>query len=435
MEYRNKVTMSIEDWHKYDNDNEDYEFAYATIDFISTRPNTHKHIYSEEVIKEYAPTVVGKWVIAEYNPITNDATTHTNYQSIIGVVPNNAKVQYRYDSDGYLVASVDAVISKLYATEMYEVFRSNPKKSVSVEELVGFDKETEKYEDGVCEKNVVGFNICAITVLGDRFNPSVPKANIQITRMSEDSIELIEKEYGRYSKNNFNVDTITINDVMAKLEKIEAKLSKEETMAEDKETLVENSEVVENSLQEQVNADTENVEVEEMGCGSAKIEKAEEEIQVIEENPQNEEVVVNETEIVDEEKEAVENSEEKDLEKEKMAELETELNEAKELISKYEAEISELKAFKNSAEDAEKTKIVSETLAQIKDFCDTESYSKFEAMAEKCQYSDINGWRNEALASIANKALARMSELTSKEEGVLDMGMPTTETQKTSIYD
>ena len=58
--------MAIEDFRKYVED-DDYEFAYATVDFVSSKPNSHMHKYSEDVIKKYAPSVLGKWVVGEYD--------------------------------------------------------------------------------------------------------------------------------------------------------------------------------------------------------------------------------------------------------------------------------------------------------------------------------------------------------------------------------
>ena len=110
MEFQDRVTMSISNWTEYIND-DDIEFAFGNADFLSNRPNSHKHIYSEEVIKEYAPTVLGKWVVAEYNKYTSDATTHTDNEVIVGYVPISQEVKYRYDADGYLIADVDIIIS------------------------------------------------------------------------------------------------------------------------------------------------------------------------------------------------------------------------------------------------------------------------------------------------------------------------------------
>ena len=161
MEYQNRVTMAISDWTNYIDDN-DIEFAFGKVDFLSNKPNSHKHMYTEDVIKKYAPTVLGKWVIADYNKYTNDATTHTSDEVIVGYVPLSQEVTYRYDESGYLIASVDVIISKLYATNVYEMFKEKNYKSVSIEELVNFTEETKDLTDGVNEKIIESFNVWLI---------------------------------------------------------------------------------------------------------------------------------------------------------------------------------------------------------------------------------------------------------------------------------
>ena len=53
------------------------EFAIAHLCVLSTKPNSHGLVFSDEVLREYAPTVLGKWLVAEYDKIEQDVTTHT----------------------------------------------------------------------------------------------------------------------------------------------------------------------------------------------------------------------------------------------------------------------------------------------------------------------------------------------------------------------
>ena len=110
----------------------------------------------------------------------------------------------------------------------------------------------------------------------------------------------------------------------------------------------------------------------------------------------------------------------------------------KEKIEKYEAEISELKEFKNSVEMSKKNDIVTETLSKVKEFLTEEEYSECIEKGNSCSYENIGAWQNETLASIADKALEKVANMSSKEkeDGVLDMGIPKeNETVKTSIFD
>lgn len=438
--FNNKVSMAIEDWYNVQNDDGDYEFAYGTVDFLSTRPNSHKHIFTEDVIKEYAPSVINKWVIAYYDDLTGDVTTHVKNQHIIGRVPEQ-EVKYRYDEDGYLIASVDVILSKLYATDVYELFKRYNYRSVSIEELVGFSEDTEMFEDGKQEKKVTGFNITAISVLGLSYRPSVPNANIQLTKMSEmneENLQNAEKEYIKYSQNKNNT---TLNDIMDKLTIIEKKLNKEETMED-------NKELKSTETMEEVQADSkaepevdEKAEdkVEEMGCGSEEEkmeEQPEEEVDKKADDENSKDSKDEDSE--EEEKEADTKADDSSKEENTMAELEEKLSNAEEKIRKYEAELAELKEFKSSVEMSKKNDIVTQTLSRVKDFLSEQEYAECVKKGESCSYEEIGAWKNETLASIAEKALEKVSSMSSneKEEGVLDMGIPKeVETIKTSIFD
>lgn len=438
--FNNKVSMAIEDWYNVQNDDGDYEFAYGTVDFLSTRPNSHKHIFTEDVIKEYAPSVINKWVIAYYDDLTGDVTTHVKNQHIIGRVPEQ-EVKYRYDEDGYLVASVDVILSKLYATDVYELFKRYNYRSVSIEELVGFSEDTEMFEDGKQEKKVTGFNITAISVLGLSYRPSVPNANIQLTKMSEmneENLQNAEKEYIKYSQNKNNT---TLNDIMDKLTIIEKKLNKEETMED-------NKELKSTETMEEVQADSkaepevdEKAEdkVEEMGCGSEEEKMEEQPEEKVDKKADDEDSKDSKDEdSEEEEKEADTKADDSSKEENTMAELEEKLSNAEEKIRKYEAELAELKEFKSSVEMSKKNDIVTQTLSRVKDFLSEQEYAECVKKGESCSYEEIGAWKNETLASIAEKALEKVSSMSSneKEEGVLDMGIPKeNETVKTSIFD
>lgn len=418
MEFNNKVVMSIDDWKQY-KDDDNISLAFGRITFLSNKPNTHKHIYSIDVIKQYAPTYLGKFVVAEYDDYIGDATTHTQNQTIVGYIPTTQEVQYELKEDGYWYASVDVVISKIYAPNIYNLFKTNNYRSVSVEQLVGFTDETEKYIDGKQDKIIVGFEGIGITILGMKYNPSIQGANIQLTKMSSLEVDNIENEYVKYSQKESNSEVVSMKDIMTKLEDIEQKLNKEETMSKinenvEEEQIVLNAETNENSTEETMAEDTQQVEIEKDACGQD--EKMEE---------------------TQESEDTIETCEET-----KMAELSEELNKANDKIaeyeskiSKYESEISELIKFKENVQANEKNAIIAETLSKAKEFLDDVSYSEFVKRAEECNYECINGWKNEVLATIAERALAKMSEITSKEDGIVDMGMPEQTKETTSIFD
>lgn len=162
------------DMSEYDND----DYMVGRTAFLSTRPNSHDIVIPENVLREYAPSVLGKWVTAEVK--FNDCTTHTNGQSIVGIVPKEQDVEFVEADDGYLDAYVDCIISKRYAKEYCNVFsEDDAQRSVSIEATFSMIDEHE------CD----GFNIKTITTLGRTVRPSVPDANITIVRFSEEDAE------------------------------------------------------------------------------------------------------------------------------------------------------------------------------------------------------------------------------------------------------
>lgn len=447
MEYQNRITMSISDWVNYiDDDN--IEFAFGKVDFLSNKPNSHRHIYSEEVIKKYAPTVLGKWVVADYDKYTSDATTHTLGEVIVGYVPISQEVQYRYNAEGFLVASVDVIISKLYATNVYEMFKQKNYKSVSIEELVNFVEEDVSKIDGYEDKIIESFNICGITILGDKYNPSVPDANIQLTKMSNDEVnkELIENAYITYSEKHKDNSIDKIDIVLSKLESIERKINKEEIMLSTEEIKNSEEQVVENESIE-VNAEevVENACGEEevdnaCGEGDKEVENAEEESTEDVENACGEEVKNEETEDKEDEevkeKDDVEDDDNKEKEDAQMAELMSKLSEAESKIAEYEEELNSLRKFKQDSEYSEKMAICNQTLNKIKQFIDNVKYAEYEKQFKECSYEEVGALKNSILAQYVDEVI-EMSQTGNKNEEteIVDYGIPVPSTKVDSIYD
>ena len=154
------------------------DYAIASVCFLSTRPNSHGIGISEDVLREYAPSVLGKWITAEVK--CGDCTTHVPDQVIVGVVPKNQDVRFVEADDGYLDAYVDCIISKRYAKDYCNVFsEDDPTRAVSIEATF----------DMIDDDNASAFNIKTITTLGKFVKPSVPNANITFVRFSEDEAE------------------------------------------------------------------------------------------------------------------------------------------------------------------------------------------------------------------------------------------------------
>ena len=487
MQFKNKVSMALSDWRQFEND-EDISLAFGHVIFISTKPNSHRHMYSEEVIEEYAPSYLGKFIVSDIK--NGDATSHTETQLIIGYIPSNQEVQYTYDEEGYFQAGVDVVISKIYAIDAYNMFKNKDNKSVSVEQLVGFTAETENGIDGIDDKIVIGFEGIGVTVLGDNFMPSVPTANIKMIKMSA---EEFESEYIKYSdtKHIKNEDNI-MSEILNKLNKIEEKLSKEEIMTKDNKVEIVKYAVsigddlwgkIYQALKEKypkadgdwITSKYRIVGIYEEGAEKFVIvedyddvkkfkimftlteteleladDKTEVTVDFVETNQMEmftkEEFSTYEEALKPEEMVKEQNVDEPETkedemacgEKEKLAEVENKLSEAEAKIANYEVELSELKEFKIQIEAVKCQEIIENTLSIAKKVVDETKYNELETESKECVYASVNDWSTRVKASLSEIAIAKMEEvkLSAKEDDVVDMGMPIhVEKTKESIYD
>lgn len=155
------------------------EYCVARMKFLSTRPNSHGLRFSEEVLKRDAKTILGTWIVAEM--LAGDFLTHTPAESIIGIVPKDQDVEFIEMDDGYIDAYVDVVLSKRYAKDAYNVFVKDNDRSVSIEFNYSHPEDDE-YE-------VESYVIRGTTILGKTVNPSVPQANITVTRFSQEEAD------------------------------------------------------------------------------------------------------------------------------------------------------------------------------------------------------------------------------------------------------
>lgn len=175
-----QVKFSIEDFQL--DDYNDEEFAIANVTFLSTSENTHKIHITKEVLEENAKTVLGKWLVGEYDGFYDDVTTHTDNQQIFGYFPPNQEVVFT-EKDGIIKASANAIISKIYSTQLYDLFvDEDTKKDVSVEMIV----KGEEYDDGSIDAS--SFRIVGVTVLGKVLGRDVhgscPDAKMNMIRFS-----------------------------------------------------------------------------------------------------------------------------------------------------------------------------------------------------------------------------------------------------------
>ena len=155
------------------------EFFYAKICVLSTRPNTHKILITKDILERDGQSIRGKWIVADMSD--GEFMTHTENEVIVGIIPQDTNIEFIDDNEGYTSMYVDAILSKLYGKQIYDMFKRDNQRNVSVEMLTD---DIEQDEFGNTPIN--GLKICGVTILGKFINGSCPNANMVITKFSAD---------------------------------------------------------------------------------------------------------------------------------------------------------------------------------------------------------------------------------------------------------
>ena len=174
-------------------DYDEKEFAIAKVGFLSTRPNSHGLEISEEVLRECASTVLGKWMVAKMNWLGTDFMSHETDEQIMGAFPKDQEIEFVEDEDGYLRAYATAVISKLYAKKYCDIFVDDNERAVSVEMKI----QTENDKD--MNDIVLSFSITAVTTLGKSVAPSCPKSDVTMIRFSQEDADAYFNKMNKYN--------------------------------------------------------------------------------------------------------------------------------------------------------------------------------------------------------------------------------------------
>ena len=356
-------------------DYDEQEYAIARLGFISTKPNSHGIGIGEDVLRASAPSALGKWIVADVQ--FGDATTHTDGEYIVGIVPQDQEVIFEEDSDGYLRAYVDGIISKRYAAEFYDIFsEQDNERAVSIEARFEFADEN--------DEDASAFDIKGITVLGKNVRPSCPDSDIELVRFSESDAE------GYYKKIHGQLDS----KFDGKEEKMEEKNIE---MAE-----VEQTEVVEEPTVEMAEPEKQD---EEMACD----EKLEEE------KPDGEE---------SEEPDDDDEDEEKMSEDEMMAkidQLSKDIEDRDHIIMEKDAELEELRKFKQITMAKETACAVEAVMAEVRPFVSDEQFAAFRDEGLACTDGNLDAWSNKVKAA----CFSEVKKVVKKDEaGVLTFAMP-----------
>lgn len=415
------IKMSLEDYPRFVNDN-DPELAIAKALFLSTRPNSHGFHLSDKVLRKYAPTILGKFLVGNLNLFGTDVMSHEKKPDIFGYIPTTQEIEFVEADDGYLDAYVNIVVSKIYATEVYNLFLDDNFRNVSVEMRVMYTDEE--------SKDVAEFNVAGLTVLGKLVNPSVPRAHMEMVRFSADNAEMYYKSQMKCSSEKQETE------VLRKLSAIYNKLNlKEETenKEEAEEKMAKLEEEKKNVVMEQPTEEAPKEDEKKLAEDADKKEEEKDEVKD-EKASDNSDSDKKDDDKKEEEEKASDNSDEKEEDKkeddDKLSEAKAQCADLEAKCAKLEAKLSELEKFKADTEEKEKMAIVNQTLAQVKESMDSDTYAKFEEKAKEQTLDTVNAWRNEVLANVATVLMSAK-----KDESHLRMGIEEDSKTPTSLWD
>ena len=177
---------------------EDPDFAIVELWAFSDGNNTHRNPITREVLEEYSDTFKGKFIVAKYDKFTKDATTHVPEEVIVGYVSPVDEVEFKtkeVDGEEREFVVVKGVLSKVYAEEVVDMFRTHNERSVSCEFRCSTLYEENEYGEPIdefgmkleCDNPILAYHIFGITILGLSVAPSIKSTEIKVKKFMEKS--------------------------------------------------------------------------------------------------------------------------------------------------------------------------------------------------------------------------------------------------------
>lgn len=161
------------------------KLAIAKVCVLSTAPNSHELVISEEVLRRDIGTIRGNFLVAHM--INGEAGSHDKEEVPVGYFIPNKDIEFEeVEENGQKVvkAWAYAVLSKQYAKEAYEMFTHDNHRATSIEMAV---------EVGEDEHEVLSFDAYGSTILGMNIKPSCKDAEISLVRFAEEANTFFEE--------------------------------------------------------------------------------------------------------------------------------------------------------------------------------------------------------------------------------------------------
>ena len=445
--------FSVADVQMYREQEEDLDFSIVEIWALAEGTNSHKNPFSREVLESYADTFKGKFIVAKFDKYRRDVRGHELDEAVIGYVSPQDEIEFKTkfiesENKEKEFVVVKALLSKIYAKDVVDMFRTDNNRSVSCEfSCVTQYKENEygqpidEYGVVINEENpILKYHIHGITILGKDINPSVKGTEIKIKQFAkqfEEQLnikELAKERLSLLDKNN-NIDK---EDTMGE----EKNLSMSETDKEEKDIIMEEpkdeEEKVEETAEEKSMEEKEEEpqEEKEMGCGEEGKEMSDDSER--EEDKEEEEDDDDEKQkdfslgsLVEEGEVTVllEQFTESNLELAQKL-LSMNVKEVLETVISFSEENAELKKFKEERVALDKEIKLSSIMASVKEDLDAKQFEELQKEGESLSYEMLDGFANKVKAFAYENTKQKTQQVA--EDDIMRFGGTYTETNESN---
>ena len=292
--------FSIEDVQMYNEQKENIDFSIVEIWALANDNNSHRNPISIEVLEKYADTFKGKFIVAKFDKTAMDVKGHETDEIIVGYIDQREPIEFKTkfvekENKEKEFVVVKALLSKIYARNVVDMFRFDNERTVSCEFSCKTMYEENEYGQPIDEVGrvlnednpILKYNIHSITILGKSFNPSVIGTEIKVKQFAENLSKQTLKEFAKKRKKYLDKDYSLNKNKEDNMEEVKM-LSKSESDKEEKDIIME-----EKAKEEKEMAETEEQPKEEekgMGCGKDMSDDSKEkEMEEKEEEPKEEE--------------------------------------------------------------------------------------------------------------------------------------------------
>lgn len=166
----------------------DEDLALLRVLVVDDRPNAHNLPISYESIKDAAPTLISKALVAKYDKYEDDVLGHESDEIACGYFPKQ-EFEFVENEDGSHSMYAYAVLFKSYCEEIYNLFTKkieigeNPIKNVSME--IRVLEASEEFIDGEETNRINKFQFKGVTILGEKRAPAIYNANAELLSFSQ----------------------------------------------------------------------------------------------------------------------------------------------------------------------------------------------------------------------------------------------------------